>query len=261
MGNVDRRDEILRVLRERGAISVADLAARLNVSLETVRRDLKPLSRDGKVLRMHGGVGLAPQHGEAPLERRMRENAEAKRMIASRVAAAIRDGDSLVLDAGSTTSYVARALRDRAKLTVITNSPDVARTLAGVGGNRVFLAGGELHAEAGAVLGGAAVEFTSRFAVVHAVISAGAVHCDGGVMSYEFEEAEFARAAIASARRAVVAADASKFGRKGLVRVCGLAELDVVVTDCRPPDDLGAALRTAGVRVEIAERADAPPVD
>ncbi|RVD08756.1 DeoR/GlpR transcriptional regulator, partial [Mesorhizobium sp. M2A.F.Ca.ET.029.05.1.1] len=103
-----RHGEILRLLGEEGTISIASLAERLGVSQETVRRDVKPLADDGSVLKMHGAVGLASMVGEAPFERRMRENAEAKRLIARMVAATIRDGEAIMLDTGTTTSFLAR---------------------------------------------------------------------------------------------------------------------------------------------------------
>ena len=105
-----RHGEILRLLGEQGTVTIADLAERLGVSLETVRRDVKPLTDDGIVVKMHGAIGLPSMTAEAPFERRMRENAEAKRTIARMVAATIRDGESIMLDTGTTTSFLAREL-------------------------------------------------------------------------------------------------------------------------------------------------------
>ncbi len=140
-----RQSDILRILETEGSVSIAALAERLGVSLETVRRDVKPLSEAGTVVRIHGAVGLAGQIGEAPFQKRMRENAAARQAIARAVAEMIRDGDSVMLDTGTTTSYVARELTRRRRLTVVTNSSDIARTLATVNGNRVYMAGGELR--------------------------------------------------------------------------------------------------------------------
>ncbi|TGU41938.1 DeoR/GlpR transcriptional regulator, partial [bacterium M00.F.Ca.ET.152.01.1.1] len=109
---------ILPILKEEGTITIASLAERLGVSLETVRRDVRPLADDGSVLKMHGAVGLASMVGEAPFERRMRENAEAKRLIARMVAATIRDGEAIMLDTGTTTSFLARELLGHRRLTV-----------------------------------------------------------------------------------------------------------------------------------------------
>ena len=106
MNHSKRHGEILRLLRDEGTITIADLAARLGVSLETVRRDVRPLTSGGAIIKMHGAIGLPDQTGEAPFERRMRENAAAKRAIARAVAATIADGDSVMLDTGTSTSFL-----------------------------------------------------------------------------------------------------------------------------------------------------------
>ena len=248
-----RHGEILRVLDEEGTVTIASLAERLGVSLETVRRDVKPLARAGAVLKMHGAVGLPAFVGEAPFERRMRENADAKRAIARLVAATIRDGESVMLDTGTTTSFLARELTGRRRLTVVTNSSDIARTLATLNGNKVYMAGGELRTDSGAAFGVSAIEFVSRFAVDHAVISAGAVNAAMGVMDYVLEEAEFARVVLARGSRSVVVTDHTKFGRKGLVRVCGFDGFSELATDRPPPPEIAEALAAAGAVLSIPD--------
>ena len=247
-----RHGEILRLLGEEGTITIASLAERLGVSQETVRRDVKPLADDGSVLKMHGAVGLASMVGEAPFERRMRENAEAKRLIARMVAATIRDGEAIMLDTGTTTSFLARELLGHRRLTVVTNSSDIARTLATVNGNKVYMAGGELRSDSGAAFGISAIEFVSRFSVDHAVISIGAVDADAGLTDYELEEAEFARMVLSRGQRSLVVTDHTKFGRQGLVRVCGFDGFSELATDQPPPRDIAAALSRAGARLTIA---------
>ncbi len=246
-----RHTQIMRLLDEQGTLSTTVLADRLGVSGETVRRDIAALARDGKVARAHGAVSLPAAVGEAPFERRLRENAVEKRAIAKAVSAHIADGDSIMLDTGTTTSILARALLERRRLTVVTNSSDIARTLATVNGNRVYMAGGELRSDSGAAFGPAAVEFIARFQVDHAIISAGAIDSEG-VMDYELGEAEFARMLLARGARRLVITDHTKFGRRGLVRVCGFDALDEMVTDRAPPDAIAQALALSGIRVTIA---------
>lgn len=249
-----RRGEIKRLLQDEGTISIADLAQKLGVSLETIRRDVKPLTNEGAITRIHGAVGL-PQHlGEAPFELRMRENADAKRMIAQFVARTIGNGDSIMLDTGTTTSFLARELLQHRNLTVVTNSSDIARTLATVNGNKVFMAGGELRSDSGAAFGVSAIEFVSRFSVAHAVISIGAIDASGGVMDYDLEEAEFARTVLSRGARTVAITDATKFGRRGLVQVCGFGGFDELVTDLAPPHDILEALNAAGTTIKIVSR-------
>ncbi len=249
-----RHGEILRLLNEEGTITIADLAARLGVSLETVRRDVKPLTGDGTILKMHGAIGLPAMAGEAPFERRMRENAEAKRAIARHAAGTIRDGESVMLDTGTTTSFLARELLGHRRLTVVTNSSDIARTLATVNGNKVYMAGGELRSDSGAAFGVSAIEFVSRFSVDHAVVSAGAVDAATGVMDYVLEETEFARMLLSRGARKVVITDHTKFGRRGLVQVAPFETFTELVTDRPPPEDIAAALAQAGVALSVAVR-------
>ncbi len=252
MNHSKRHGEILRLLNEEGTISIAALAQRLGVSLETIRRDVKPLAGDGSILKMHGAIGLPTHVGEAPFERRMRESSHAKRQIARAVATTIRDGESIMLDTGTTTSYLARELLGHRRLTVVTNSSDIARTLATVNGNKVYMAGGELRSDNGAAFGVSAIEFVSRFSVDHAVISIGAVDATGGLMDYNLEEAEFARMVLSRGSRTVVVTDHTKFGRHGLVQVCGFPGIKELATDRPPPADIGSALTAGGVKVTVA---------
>ena len=247
-----RHGEIMRLLQTEGTITVANLAGRLGVSLETVRRDVRPLADDGSVIKMHGAIGLPNLTGEAPFERRMRDNADAKRAIARRAAAAIRDGDSIMLDTGTTTSYLARELLSRRRLTVVTNSSDIARTLATVNDNKVYMAGGELRSDNGAAFGVSAIEFVSRFSVTHAFVTAGAVDLRLGLMDYNLEEAEFARMVLSRGARSSVVTDHSKFGRHGLVQVCGFDGFDELITDRQPPREIVAAMRAAGGTLTVA---------
>lgn len=246
-----RHADILDILEAEGSATISALAVRLGVSLETVRRDVRPLTEAGRVVRIHGAVGLAGHIGEAPFEKRMRENAGPKRAIARAVAATIRDGESVMFDTGTTTSFVARELMNHRRLTVVTNSSDIARTLATVNGNRVYMAGGELRSDSGAAFGKSALDFIAQFTVHHAVISAGAVNEDG-VMDYALEEAEFARLVLSRGQRRVVVTDHTKFGRRGLIAVAGWNEVDEIVTD-RPPDAaIAGNLAAAGARLTLA---------
>jgi DeoR family glycerol-3-phosphate regulon repressor len=219
-----RHGRILTLLGEEGSIGVSELAQRLDVSVETVRRDIKALAGRGDIVRMHGAVGLPAAVSEAPFERRMRENRQAKEAIAR---------------------------LDHRRLTVVTNSSDIARTLATVNGNKVYMAGGELRSDSGAALGFSAIEFVNRFSVDHAIISAGAVNAATGVMDYDLEEAQFGQAVLARGRRRVVVTDASKFGQKGLVRVCALSDFGEMIVNRAPPDDLAEALRNADVAIRV----------
>ena len=231
-----RHREILDLLRERGTCEIAELARFFAVSSETIRRDVKPLTDMGRLVKMHGAVALADHVLEAPFERRMRENAEVKQAIAAAAAAHIENGDSIMLDTGTTTSFLARELLKRQNLTVVTNSSDIARTLATVNGNTVYMAGGELRGDNGAAFGSSAIEFVSRFKVRFAIISITAIDAEAGLMDLSLEEAEFARMVLTCGRHRMVVSDSSKFGRLGLVEVCGFERIDRLITDHAPTE-------------------------
>ena len=247
-----RHKDIIRLLEKDGTITVSDLAARLSVSLETIRRDIKPMADNGSILRMHGSIALPSIVGEAPFERRMRENSGAKKAIATAVARTIKDGDSIMLDTGTTTSFVARELLSHRRLTVVTNSSDIARTLAIVNDNKVYMAGGELRSDNGAAFGVSAIDFVSRFSVTHAIISAGAVDASG-IMDFDLEEAEFARMVLSRGKRRLVVTDHSKFGRQGLVQVCNFSGIMEIATSGPPPRAILEQMGRADVLLSVAE--------
>lgn len=247
-----RQLEILESARQFGTIGIGELAAALGVSHETIRRDIRLLVGRGELVKLHGAVRHAEAGREAPFERRMRENVDAKRAIARHAARMIADGDSVMMDTGTTTSVLARELLTHRGLTIVTNSSDVARTLATVNGNRVYMAGGELHGDNGAAFGRSACAFVADFHVRFAVISIAAVSATVGLMDYRLAEAEFARIVLTRGDRRLVLTDSSKFDRQALVRVAGFDEVDLVLTDRAPPPRLERAIRDAGAAVEIA---------
>jgi DeoR family glycerol-3-phosphate regulon repressor len=247
-----RRGEIVRLVREHGTITVTDLSRVLGVSQETVRRDVRPLALTGEIVKLHGAIALPHHVGEAPFERRMRENAEAKRTIARHAARMVEDGDSLMLDNGTTTSIFARELLRKRNLTVITNSSDIARTLATVNGNRVYMAGGELNGDNGGAFGPSAIQFAASFRVRLAIITIGALDAAFGPSDNYLAEAEFARMVLSRGERRIILTDSSKFGRTALIRVCDFDMLDCIISEAPPPAGLAAALAVHNVKCEIA---------
>ncbi|HRX36065.1 MAG TPA: DeoR/GlpR family DNA-binding transcription regulator [Aestuariivirga sp.] len=247
-----RHADILKLVHERGTVRVEEIASRLGVSQETVRRDIRPLALAGEVVKLHGAIALPHDVGEAPFERRLRENAEAKRAIARHAARHISDGDSLMLDTGTTTSIFARELLRKRNLTVVTNSSDVARTLSTVNGNQVYMAGGELNGDNGAAFGVSAVRFVASFNVRHTFISISAMDALAGPTDSSLDEAEFARMLLARGERRYILTDSSKFGRRALIKVCEFGEFETLVTERAPPPDLAAALAATGVAVDVA---------
>ncbi len=246
-----RQIAIIAHIRNQGTATVAELAVGLEVSEETIRRDAKVLEIKGEVLKLHGSLALPHLAGEAPFERRLRENSEAKRAIAKWAVQFVEDGDSLMIDTGTTTSIFAQELRVKRNLTIVTNSSDIARTLATVNGNTVYMAGGELKGDNGAAFGPTAVAFFSKFRVKHAFISIGALHATDGPMDADLSESELAYMAICRADHRVILSDSSKFGKTALVKMCEFSEINRLITDATPDATLTSVLDAAGVTINV----------
>ncbi|MFC7054043.1 DeoR/GlpR family DNA-binding transcription regulator [Hansschlegelia quercus] len=244
-----RQQAIMDLVRDEDVTRVAELARRLGVSDETIRRNLKGLVEEGLLIRRHGAVGLAEAAVEAPFRRRMRANAQAKRAIAALVASKVRDGQSLMIDTGSTTAYVAQALAIRRRLTVVTNSLEIARHLVGRNDNCVYMAGGELRADLAAAVGQEAAAFIRRFQADVAILSVAGADPDGHFADFDLDEARIARAMIEGSASRLIVADHSKLGRRAPVTICDPAEINELVTDQEPPADVARWLDRCGLTV------------
>ena len=227
-------DDILHAVAMRGSVSVRELAMLLNVSEQTVRRVVQPLVERGEVEKVHGAVVGRTRRGEAPFLARMAVNQRAKVAIAGRVAGMVRDGDVIALDTGSTTGFIAQALRQHRGLTVVTNSTFIATSLATIPGNKVLMAGVELRNHDGASFDAQAFSVVRSMRVRLAILSASAVDEQRGLMVQEHAEAEMSAAMGEVAESRVFAVDSSKFGRSALVALAPLLPGDSLVTDKKP---------------------------
>lgn len=251
MFSTQRQSEILRLVRARQTCTVTELAEVFAVSDETVRRDLKPLIADGVLIKVHGGVMLPERLDEPPFQRRLEENLSAKRSMAARVGDLVHDGDSLILDGGTTCVHIARALCARSRLTVVTNSAEIARTLAPRNGNRVFIAGGEMRADDAAAFGESTLAFLRQFHVRYAIVSVTAIDAQGRFMDAQPDDVSYSLAAFAQAERRIVAADHSKFGHSALVHAFGPDGLDLLITDEAPSSALAQVFAAAELEVSF----------
>lgn len=227
----NRQDRLLRTLEVTQTSSISDLAHELGVSEETVRRDVRILESAGKVHKLHGAVRLPDNAFETPFDVRVSEEAAAKAAIAQAAAPLIPDQASLFIDSGSTSLYVARALRGHRQLSIVTNAMDVARELCSINNNRVFFAGGEIDHDYRASFGADAHDFLDRFAPDIAILSIGAIDRVHGLMDFHLGEAAVKRKAVQMSRKMFLVTDSSKFGRNGLVQTCSCAGVTTLVTD------------------------------
>ena len=243
-----RQSRILDVVERDGEATVEALAVGFDVSAETIRRDLAMLAETGALQKVHGGARRLRLYAEGSFQERMAEHAAEKAVIAEKLAALIEPGDTLFLDAGTTTLFAAEALVRVPRLTVITNSLRIAQVMGRAEpGGKVFLLGGLLSADNAETVGQMAIEAIGRFQADHAVIGPAALDALVGAMMADHDEAQIARAMCDNARNRVILAHGAKLGRKAAHRICRLDEIDVLICDERPGDAFAAALQAAQV--------------
>ncbi len=216
----------------------------------TVRRDLEALERDGVLKRVHGGaISAVSTSYEPPFVSRASRNAEAKERIGRAAAGLLSEGETVILDVGTTTLEVARALRGRRNITVLTPSFRAAQLLADEPGIRLMVTGGVVRPGELSLVGDLAEQAFRDLRFDTFLMGVGGIDADAGLTEFNLDDARVKRTALASVRRCVVVADASKLGKVAFARVCPLEGIDVLVTDDQSgPDDL-APVRAADVEV------------
>ncbi len=247
----DRRRQILLELKLRPHVRISELAQRFNVSNETVRRDFEALSDDGLIARAHGGAS-APAQGRHPcLDERTGARIEERKRIGQSAAGLIEDGETVMIDSGSTTIEMARALAYQGThCTVITNSIPVAMTL-GHGPAQVLLCPGEYLATESATIGTETLEFLSRFNVDRCMIGSSGLAAEGPSESVR-GFAAVKRLMLTRAAKRHLLIGSEKFGHKGLAQVGNLGDLDSIITDNKPTGDLLSAISKAEVDILVA---------
>lgn len=248
----ERRAEIVRLLRERGQVSVADLSAALSVSEMTARRDLEFLETEGLARRFHGGaVTTVSRSFETPYAARAYDHQAAKRAIGQRVAELIMGGETVIVDAGTTTVQVARALRDKANLLVCPLGMQAAAELADRPGIRLLVPGGEVRRGEQMFVGELTRAALAGLRFDTYVMAVGGVSRTDGFTDFSLDDVAVKQAALRSARRCVVACDSSKLGQVGFARIGALDVAATIVTDA-PSDADRAWLTKAGLDVVVA---------
>lgn len=252
----ERRRWIIEQLQLLGFLSVTKMAEALGVSEMTVRRDLRRLQSAGDVVMVHGGVRLPHAHlRSTEFVTRAQSEATAKSCIARHVAAGLRGGEAIALDAGTTTYPVAQELPAGFTGAVITPSVPVIHALLGRHDVRVVGLGGDLHQPSQAFVGPAAVDAAQRLRVRSSFIAAAAVDSRGVYVQADIERPT-KQALMEIADEVVLLVDHTKFDQSAPILLCTLDRLDRLVTDRTPPPDMVHALERASVRVEVAAAAD-----
>ncbi|QCT20481.1 DeoR/GlpR transcriptional regulator [Jejubacter calystegiae] len=237
-----RHDRLVTLVLERGYMNHDDLAKILEVSVQTVRRDIRKLSELGLISRHHGGAGRPSSVSNIAFKDREFSAMKEKVMIARSIASQIPDGCTLFITTGTSVEYVAKALEVRSHLRIITNSLRVANVLYQNSSFEVMVPGGTLRPANGGIVGPATLAFIENFRADYLITSVGAIEQDGSLMEFDVNEATITRAMMANARHIFLAADASKFRSAAAVKLGTINTRMTLFTDQPPPEAIEALL-------------------
>jgi DeoR family fructose operon transcriptional repressor len=252
-----RRRRLLDLISRQGFATLDELMKTLQVSESTVRRDLEALDLAGSVKRTHGGAVYSGEVRSMPaFDDRAGTAVAEKAAIGRATASLVEDGDTVLLDGGTTTLEVARALQGR-RIQVVTNSLPIAQLLASSQSIDLILVGGYIYPRTGVAMGPLAIEAMKGIRVRKAILGAGGIVADG-IYNSNLLVVETERQMMACGQEVVIVADHTKFGRLALARLCGLDEVHRVVTDPGIPDTFRAILEAAGVSLQTASPGETP---
>ena len=248
-----RRNQILDILAEKGAVTVSQLHLKLKVSQETIRRDITKLAADNRLRKTHGGA-LTMAQVEPELADRMSVNIEGKKAIGAAASELVPDGASIIIDSGTTTMCLADALMSHQGLTVFTNDMNIASKLAGRNENRVHMLGGELIGNEGATAGRDTTAMLQNYLTDFSFIGASALDSVTLLTDYSREIAELRSQMMTQGRTSVLLADSTKFGKRAPVRINHLEQLTHVITDEKMSSGLVSAMKKLNLENITAKR-------
>lgn len=251
----ERRNRLLELVRQQGFASLPHLACELQVSESTIRRDLDALESSGVARRTHGGAFYTGPNPKLPhFDQRQAAQREKKQTIALAASELIEEGETVLLDGGSTTYEIAQHLVHR-QLQVVTNSLPVANLFTSSDAVDLVFIGGYVHARTGVTLGPYANEMLRSLHARHAILSVAGVN-DQGFYNSNLLLVETERAMMEAADEVIVVADTTKFGRTSLAHLCDLGAVDRVVVDQEITEDWRSKLVAAGVRLHVTGPSD-----
>jgi len=246
-------------IREHGSVQVDQLSEHLQVTPQTIRRDLNQLYELKLVQRVHGGAIVKDNVENLGYGARKILMAEEKIDIARRAAELIPDNSSLFINIGTTTERVAEYLHERNGLLLITNNINVAGMLWPARGIEVMIAGGLIRRTDGGIVGASAEEFMTKFKLDFAVIGCSAIDEDGDFFDYDLREVRVTQAIIKHSRAVILVTDSTKFERRAPIRIGNLSEVDTLVTDDGLPPESEQYCRDNRVELAIVGHGDLRP--
>ena len=248
-----RKPEIIEIARREGKVTVDMLVDFFGVTPQTIRRDLTELAEAGQLERVHGGAILPSNTVNIGYMERQELNQPSKVDIARECVKHIPNDCSLFLNIGTTTEAVAAELRRHTGLLVVTNNLNIASNLTHESDVDVVVTGGDLRKSDGGLVGTVARETVSRFRFDFAIIGCSALHPEGDILDFDTREVGVSQTIISRSDKVFLVADTSKFDRKAPIKIAGLPEIDMFVTDREPPAEFSKACELHDTQVVVAK--------
>jgi len=249
----ERLDQIVALLQAQGRVSVADLSDRFQVSAVTIRNDLATLEQQGRLVRTHGGAVIRtdpPADLPAFALRKDLHLAEKER-IGRAAAALVRDGDAIALDASTTAWQIARHLKDRRELTIVTNGLFIALEFVDSPAVTVVMPGGSLRAASASLVGEQGACILDGYHLQRGFFGAGGFTLEEGLTDTSQYEVALKQRMVRRSKEVIAVVDSSKWGQVTFAPLASTAQLDYVITDAAAPPDMVAALREQGIQVTL----------
>lgn len=248
---LERQKLILEMLKTDGAVTVSNLSSVFSVTEETVRRDLEKLEKQEALRRTHGGaVSIEEGTYELSLEKRKSKNVEAKKMLAKAACDMIVSGDTIFLDASTTTFFIAKELKKRRNITVITNSLRVIAELSGVSDIKTIAVGGVVSENQSFVGSLAEKSIQENFVASKMFFSSKGITAEAGILESNERECGIKQKMIAASGTKYYVCDSSKIGRIGFVKLADFSEIDYFITEAELDKKLADCLEDNDIIIE-----------
>ncbi|MDD9194390.1 DeoR/GlpR family transcriptional regulator [Aliivibrio sp. S3MY1] len=255
MKQLSRHQEIVNLVQQHGYVSTEDLVEQFKVSPQTIRRDLNELADENKIRRHHGGATIPLSSVNTAYTTRKVMQLNEKDTIAEALAKHIPDGATLFIDIGTTPESVAKALvKNHKELRVVTNNINVAMILMANPDFKVILAGGEVRNRDGGIVGEATLDFINQFRLDFGILGISGIDYDGSLLDFDYHEVRVKKAIIENSRSVYLAVDHTKFGRNAMVNLGSITELQMIITDQEPPEEIVAILKDNEIPYEVISK-------
>ncbi len=245
-----RREDIISLIQINGKVKVSELSEKYNISEVSIRKDLEALEAEGHLSRIHGGaVGMNKLYVNMDLSERFKTNASAKKNVAELAARFIDDNDTIMMNAGTTVSYVLRAISKKKNISIVTNSIHNATEAALYPAFNVILLGGELDSKYQFTYGSDAINQLSNYHATKCILSVDGISAQSGLTLYYSNEAELARKMTEASDKTIVVADSSKLGKNVFAKIADASQTDIFITNKTEHLEELSKLKELGVKI------------